>query len=127
MKTYNLNSTQNFYYLRAILGLGIYTRDEIADLGYQKKKRIIKVHKRALKAINELKHQKIFELSVDILNKYFNNGRLYKELVSDNCINFMEDLPRSTMSDKDLGITQDDIINCLLDKGILGPNFLKLK
>ena len=52
---YKLNSKQNFYYLRAILGLGVYTRDEINSLGYQKKKRIIKVHRKATAAIEKLK------------------------------------------------------------------------
>jgi hypothetical protein len=127
MKTYTLNATQNFYYLRAILGLGIYDRDEIAKLGYQKRKRIIKVHKRALKAINELKHERLFNLSVQYLNRYFNKGLLYNELVSEKYLNFNDDLPRVTMSDKDLGITKNDILNCLLEKGILGPNFLNLK
>jgi len=31
------------------------------------------------------------------------------------------------MSDKDLGITKDDILQCLLEDGVLGPNFLKLE
>lgn len=124
---YNLNSTQNFYYLRAILGLGIYTREELLSLGNQKRQRIIKVHRKANKAIEELKYQRVIEISNQLISKYFNKGAMYKELMSENSVNFTDENFRVNFTDKELGITKDEIITCLIEKGVLGPNFLKLK
>lgn len=123
---YKLNSKQNFYYLRAILGLGVYTRDEINSLGYQKKKRIIKVHRKATLAIEKLKQQRLHDMSSAILSVLFNKGKMFEDLTCNLYVTF-EDVPSINMSDKNLGISKDDILECLLEHGVLGPNFLKLE
>lgn len=123
---YQLNSKQNFYYLRAILGLGVYTRDEINSLGYQKKKRIIKVHRKAAVAIEKLKQQRLHDMSSAILSLLFNKGKMFDDLTCDLYVTF-DNVPSVQLSDKQLNITKHDIINCLLDAGVLGPNFLKLE
>jgi len=56
-----LNKTQTFYYKRAILGLRIYTPEQIGLMTKEKKDRIRKVSKKANLIIQTLRYQKLVE------------------------------------------------------------------
>lgn len=123
---YQLNSTQEFYYNRALLGLGIYTIDEIKLMTKSKKERILKVNNKALQIVSALKYKKLVELSNSVINLYFSSGNLYNQL-NNETVNFTDTTGTVRFSNKELGITKNDIVKALLESGVLGPNFLNLE
>lgn len=123
---YQLNSTQEFYYNRALLGLGIYTIDEIKLMTKSKKERILKVNSKALQIVSALKYKKLVELSNSVINLYFSSGNLYNQL-NNETVNFTDTTGTVRFSNKELGITKNDIVKALLESGVLGPNFLNLE
>ena len=123
---YQLNSTQEFYYNRALLGLGIYTIDEINLMAKSKKERILKVNNKALQIICALKYKKLIELSNSVINLYFSSGNLYNQL-NNETVNFTDTIGSVRFSNKQLGISKDDLITAMLESGVLGPNFLNLE
>lgn len=112
---------QNFLYKRALFGLKMYTPEEIRTMHWQKKKRIKKVHKRTQNELNVWKQEKIISITNQVI------GLFSTRLADDIVTNYSEPDPKfiSTMSFKDLGIGKKDIINRLLDKGILSNDFRK--
>ncbi len=123
---FTLNKTQTFYYKRAILGLRIYTPEQIGLMTKEKKDRIRKVSKKANLIIQTLRYQKLVEKSNDVLNFFFSRGNVYDQLQSERVIFTQPDL-RVALDDKLLEVTKDDIVTALLESGVLGPNFLNLK
>ena len=123
---YTLNKTQNFYYKRAILGLRIYTSEQLSLITKEKKDRIKRVNKKAQSVIQVLRYQKLVQTSNDTLNKFFSKGNLYTQLMGESITFISPDL-RVILDDEQLGITKDDILSILLESGVLGPNFLNLK
>lgn len=123
---FTLNKTQTFYYKRAILGLRIYTPEQIGLMTKKKKDRIRKVSKKANLIIQTLRYQKLVEKSNNVLNLFFSRGNVYDQLQSERVIFTQPDL-RVALDDKLLEVTKDDIVTALLESGVLGPNFLNLK
>jgi len=87
-----LNKTQTFYYKRAILGLRIYTPEQIGLMTKEKKDRIRKVSKKANLIIQTLRYQKLVEKSNDVLNLFFSRGNVYDQLQSERVIFTQPDL-----------------------------------
>ena len=123
---YNLNKTQIFYYKRAVIGLRIYTPEQLYMITSDKKNRIKRVHKKAKSVIQLLRYQRLVKKSNSILTMYFNRGNVYNELMQETITFTSPDLD-VTLNDITLDITKDDIIKYLLESGVLGPNFLNLK
>ena len=123
---YTLNKTQNFYYKRAILGLRVYTPEQLSMITKEKKDRIKRVHKKAQSVLQVLRYQKLVQTSNDTLNTFFSRGNIYTQLMSESVTFISPDL-RVTQDDQQLGITKEDILSVLLESGVLGPNFLNLK
>jgi hypothetical protein len=123
---HTLNKTQNFYYKRAILGLRVYTPEQLSMITKEKKERIKRVHKKAQSVLQVLRYQKLVQTSNDTLNTFFSRGNIYTQLMSESVTFISPDL-RVTLDDQQLGITKDDILSVLLESGVLGPNFLNLK
>ena len=123
---FTLNKTQNFYYKRAILGLRIYNQEELSMITHQKKERIKKVHRKSQNVLQVLRYRKLIEQSNAVLSMFFTRGNMFNELMKENS-NFITSDMRVTITDKQLGLTKDEIIVALLESGVLGPNFLNLK
>lgn len=123
---YTLNKTQNFYYKRAILGLRVYTPEQLSMITKEKKDRIKRVHKKAQSVLQVLRYQKLVQTSNDTLNLFFSRGNVYNQLIGESVTFISPDL-RVSLDDKQLGITKNDILSALLESGVLGPNFLNLK
>lgn len=123
---YTLNKTQNFYYKRAILGLRVYTPEQLSMITKEKKDRIKRVHKKAQSVLQVLRYQKLVQTSNDTLNMFFSRGNAYTQLMNESVTFISPDL-RVTLDDKQLGLTKNDILSALLESGVLGPNFLNLK
>jgi hypothetical protein len=123
---YTLNKIQNFYYKRAILGLRVYTPEQLSMITKEKKDRIKRVHKKAQSVLQVLRYQKLVQTSNDTLNMFFSRGNVYNQLIGESVTFISPDL-RVTLDDKQLGLTKNDILSALLESGVLGPNFLNLK
>jgi hypothetical protein len=123
---FTLNKTQNFYYKRAILGLRIYNQEELSMITHQKKERIKKVYRKSQNVLQVLRYRKLIEQSNTVLSMFFTRGSMFNELMKENS-NFITSDMRVTITDKQLGLTKDEIIVALLESGVLGPNFLNLK
>jgi hypothetical protein len=114
---------QDLLYNRAMFGLGVYSSTEIKAMTSEKRKRIVKVHKRTKKVINIWKQELIVTLSNHIFKTFFPNMPLSQEFLND-----CEKDPEYHCNFKlqDLGITKQDIILKLLQEKILPQNTFNL-
>ena len=123
--TYNsLNSLQNHLYHRALSGLNVYSKEEIMTMNKEKRRRIIKVHKKAKKVINLLKQEAMTTLSNKLLTSMFPKSPIAKKMldVNENDSEFV-----CKLSLKDLAISKKNVIDRLMADGILPNNFYYLK
>jgi hypothetical protein len=121
------NEMQNFLYKRALFGLRMYTAEEIKEMHSQKRKRIVKVNKRAQNVLNLWKQEKVISYTNIVFGKF--NGlssSFAKDLISD-----MYSTPdpkfKCKTPFKDLGIGKEDIVGKLVEEGVLPPDFNNLK
>lgn len=120
------NNYQNFLYRRALSGLKVYSPDELKSMHKSKKERIEKVHIRAQNELNLWKQTLTNKMFNSIFSKYFASSTLWRKLLDDyadvtdpkyiNKINF-----------KDLGVKKKDVVNKLIELGVLPKNFYELK
>lgn len=120
-----LNDYQKFLYDRALFGLAVYSQEEIKQMHWDKRKRIIKVHKRAQEILNLWKQDIIVKLSNHLFTTFFPKTEITKSLVEDSSPT--DSGYNNKMSFKSLRITKDQIINKLMDEGVLPMNFMELK
>lgn len=121
-----LNSIQNHLYHRALYGLSVFSQEEIMTMNKEKRKRIIKVHKRTKKSLNLLKQEIVVALSNNFFTTLFPKSPFTRDLLG----LFSNDTDpefKCTMSFQDLKITKQTIIERLLLEGILPNNFYQLK
>ena len=117
---------QNFLYNRALHGLSIYTPEEVMIMLPEKRKRILKVHKKAQKILNLWK-QEIVNIAA---NKFFTN--IFPDTEFTKClVDFYgtEGDPDyiNKMSFKMLKISKEQVISKLIKHKILPKNFNELK
>lgn len=117
------NNYQNFLYNRALFGLSVYSQDDIKQMHWDKRKRIIKVHKRAQQTLNLWK-QEINNLRIaKLFNEWFPKSRITPVIVEP----FSDPSYICKMTFKDFGITKDAITQKLILEGILPKDFYELK
>jgi len=117
---------QNFLYNRALHGLSIYTPEEVVIMLPEKRKRILKVHKKAQKILNLWK-QEVVNIAA---NKFFTN--IFPDTEFTKClVEFYgtEGDPDyiNKMSFKMLQISKEQVIAKLIEHKILPKNFNELK
>lgn len=120
-----LNNHQNMLYNRALFGLALYTQEEIQEMHWEKRKRIVKVHKRAQSVLNVWKQEITNKITTAFFSTFFPKTEfaMYLEHTADETDpDFV-----NKISFKDLGITKAQIILKLIETGILPPNFYELK
>ena len=120
-----LNSHQNLLFHRAMYGLSIYTQEEIADMNWEKRKRIIKVHKRTKKVLNLWKQEILINISNSLFSKYFGRSPFTQILLS--LYSEPDREYNCTMDFKTLNISKQQIIKKLFEEGIFPTNFYELK
>jgi hypothetical protein len=120
------NSRQNFLYKRALIGVGIYNKEEIAEMSNDKIKRINKIHRKTQTILNLWKQELMISKSNKMIKSLFTNVEygLMKEILNNN---FIDKDFICTLSFKDLGITKAQVINRLITEKILPKNFHELK
>jgi len=117
------NQKQNFYYIRALDGVKAYTRHELNTMHWDKRKRVIKVHKRAQRVLNTYKQEKVIIKTNNVFSIFW-NSKMCKELIND--FNTVDETLLNGLSFKDLKIDKNDIVELLYNKGILPKNFYEL-
>lgn len=121
----SLTDYQNFLYNRALFGLAVYSQEEIKDMGWDQRKRIIKVHKRARVIINLWKQQIVNHWSTELFKKWFPRMPITQYII--DTTNDTDPEFVNKMSFKSLRITKAQVISKLVAEGILPPNFHELK
>ena len=120
-----LNPYQHFLFKRVLHGLNVYTKDEVAKLHWDKKRRISKVWKRSQKEINAWKQM----ITNKRVNGFFSRtftGPTMEFIVSIPCDEILEDY-NNKLTFKELKIEYEDVILLFMSKGLLPKNYLTLK
>lgn len=121
----DMTDYQSFLYNRALFGLAVYSQEEIKEMRWDKRKRIIKVHKRAQTVLNIWKQQIVNKLSTHLFAEVFPNTIITETFIATVDETDPEHINR--MSFKTLRITEVEIASKLIAEGILPPNFHELK
>jgi hypothetical protein len=121
----SLNNYQNFLYNRALFGLAVYSPEEVKAMRPDKRKRIMKVNKRAREILNIWKQQVVNAWSTQLFLCLFPNAPITKTLVETTTDTDSEYVNK--MSLKDLRITKAQIISKLVAEKVLPPDFYTLK
>jgi hypothetical protein len=121
----SLSEYQNFLYNRALFGVSVYAEDELKNMRWDKRKRIMKVHKRAQTVLNLWKQQIVNHLSTHFFKSIFPNTPFTEKIIETSNETDPDYINR--MSFKSLRITKAQVISKLIAEGILPPNFYELK
>lgn len=124
----NFNTYQNLLYNRVMYGLAVFSKEEIEQMHWEKKKRVKKVHVRTKTTLNLWKQ----EIVNNVFQKFFR-----PKFINSNCefgkefINlYQNDIDpkiETSISFATLGITKKQIISKLIKENILPKNFHELK
>ncbi len=120
-----LNPYQHFLFKRVLHGLNMYSAEEKAKMHWDKKRRIIRVWKRAQDELNIWK-QIICNKKVNAYFRKTFTGPMAEYIISIPPEETLKDF-KNTMSLRDLGITYEDVILRFMQKGLLPRTFLTLK
>ena len=120
----SLNNYQNFLYNRALYGLAVYSKEEIKEMRWDKRKRILKVHQRSQKVLNLWKQRIVIDWSNQFFKKLFPKASITQALLN---MTETDSEYVTKMSFSDLGITKAQVISKLVAEGILPPEFYTLK
>lgn len=120
------NKVQNFLYNRALYGLNMYSKEEIAELSKPQKVRILKIQRKTQKVLNLWKQ----EITNGIANEIF--IRLFPDMEITKClVNFYgiegDERHINMISFKDLNINKEHIITKLITSKVLPKHFRELK
>lgn len=121
----SLSDYQNFLYNRALFGLSVYSQEEIKDMRWDKRKRIIKVHKRAQSILNVWKQQIVNACSNAFFEAIFPGTPITQELLE--MAKEIDESYVNKMSFKTLRISKAQVISKLVAEGVLPPDFHNLK
>ena len=103
-----------------MVGLDMYTPQELYAMNSNKKAKIFKRHKQAQAMLNLWKQELTNTFTIKLLSSLFPKSALIAELNADNSTSTKY---TNTLAFKDLGITKTDIINKLIQKNLLPANF----
>lgn len=117
----SLSEYQNHLYHRALFGLSIFSEEEIKKMNKEKRKRIIKVHKRTQKVLNIWKQEIVLALSNSLFLTIFPDSPMTKTLLDIH--GETDPTYKCTLSFKTLKMNKASIIERLIGEGILPHNF----
>jgi|TARA_R110001592_G_scaffold360473_1_gene668885 hypothetical protein len=118
-----LNKNQQEMYNKLMVGLKLYTKEELYKMNSSKKNKIFKRFKQVQSMINLWKQQ-ILIAKTNPVFEIFNNSSISKALV--DVSNQTDDKFLCKLKFKDLGITKDKIVNKLIAENFLPQNFATL-
>lgn len=103
-----------------MVGLDMYTPQELYAMNSSKKAKIFKKHKQAQTMLNLWKQELTNNITTKLLSAFFPKSQLIAELNADNSTSTKY---TNTLAFKDLGISKTDIINKLIQENFLPANF----
>jgi len=103
-----------------MVGLDMYTPQELYAMNSAKKSKIFKKHKQAQTMLNLWKQELTNAFTTRLLSSLFPKSALIAELNADNSTSTKY---TNTLGFKDLGISKTDIINKLIQEKFLPANF----
>lgn len=118
-----LSEVQYRMYKHLMVGLNMYTQEELYAMNSSKKAKIFKRHKQAQGMLNLWKQELTNAFTNKLLAGLFPKSKLIEELTSDNTTS---DKFVNTLSFKELNIRKSDIINKLIQENFLPKNFAAL-
>ena len=116
------NKHQNFLYNRVMYGLSIYSRDEVQEMDLQKKKRIIRIHKKTQTILNLWKQEIVNTLANKLFTDIFPRMDITNTLVEKFGIEGDADYVNK-MSFKMFNISKPQIVEKLIQSKVLPKNF----
>jgi hypothetical protein len=116
------NQVQNFLYKRALYGLNLYNKREIRELKPYEKHQIQKVTNRTNKLLNVWKQKLIIKRSNELF-ELFPNSPLAQDLIKNKRV---DPKLRNKFTFGDLSMRKEDVIDKLLEAGILPKNFYNI-
>ena len=119
-----LNPQQHFLFKRVLHGLKMYTKDETDKMHWDKRRRIIKVWKRAQNVINEWKQLVCHKDATKIFSIFV--GSELGKAFHDVPFEYMPDY-RNKLTLKQCGIEYEHLIVKFIDEGLLPKNYLNIK
>jgi cell fate (sporulation/competence/biofilm development) regulator YmcA (YheA/YmcA/DUF963 family) len=119
-----LNPKQHFLFKRILHGLKMYSKEEVSQMHWDKKRRITKVWKRAQNIINEFK-QFVSYKQIQPIFRIFAKSELGKDIY-EMPFEYLPDY-KNKMTLKELGLTYEDLIIKFIGKGLLPKNYFSLK
>jgi hypothetical protein len=115
-----LSPGQQKLFKHVMVGLDMYTPQELYAMNSSKKAKIFKRHKQAQTVLNLWKQELTNAFTNRLLSSLFPKSKLISEITSDNSVNKNY---TNTLSFKDLGITKTMLINKLISENLLPQNF----
>lgn len=115
-----LSPGQYRMFKHVMVGLDMYTPQELYAMNSSKKAKIFKKHKQAQVMLNLWKQELTNAFTTRLLSSLFPKSTLIAELNADNSTSTKY---TNTLAFKDLGISKTDIINKLIQENFLPANF----
>jgi len=130
-----LDKTQFELYNVAMYGLSGYSVVKLKKIPLEKKRRITRLHQRAMKALNNFKQQRVNELFNKLcglkMKKFetnpFNTNFEGTKIGIDHFGNTTDEAFTCTLSFKDLNVSREQIIERLIQERVFPENFFQLK
>ena len=120
------NEVQNFLYKRAVFGIKVYTEEQLNKMNHDKKRRIIKVHKRCQHVLNIWKQELCNEYTNRIFEKLFPRPEMSRFFYVKHR-NTTDPTFMNTLNFKDMGVSKKQIVDKLIVEGVLPKDFYNLK
>tara|TARA_R110001592_G_scaffold361769_2_gene673623 strand:+ start:704 stop:1162 length:459 start_codon:yes stop_codon:yes gene_type:complete len=118
-----LSSTQKEMYDKLMIGLNLYTKEELYTMNSSKKNKIFKRSKQVQSMLNIWKQQLLIAKTNPVF-EIFTNSNISKEIV--NVFNQTDAKFLCKLKFKELGITKDKIVHKLIAENFLPANFASL-
>jgi predicted thioredoxin/glutaredoxin len=120
-----LSEQQEFLFNRALYGMSVYSVEEVQKMHKEKRKRIVKVSLRCQEILNVWKQELVNDFTNSFFKTFFWHSPLAKDIVEKGT--FTDSTYTNTMSFQQLGVKRSDIIEKLIEEGILPNNFHQLQ
>lgn len=117
------NKIQQKLYAEAVYGLNFYSEQDIKEMSKSKKLRLLAKYAKAQRVLNRWKQEIVHEKVDSFLLALFPNSLITKVLVDTKGYDRQS---KESHSFKELGLTQQDVANKLIEVSLLPTNFYQL-
>lgn len=122
--TLHLNSKQVKLYRVSVYGVEALTEEEIKDLNFSQSLKITRMQNRCQRLINQWKQQITSKMVNEFLQKMFPKSKFIQAITSDS--DYTSDKDINPLTFRELGITQEMLVNKLIEWKILPQNFYQI-